>query len=201
MGSGQAPFGQQEGACGEVAKAGRRDCAEPGPQGVEEAVAEEVKLVVPYTQLHPLVPRILATYGLSPIYVSLEDDDAYRRLMQRLWIDQETTVIVEHDILPWEGAVQELYFCPGSWCSCSYRLGGVHGGVGIYHGLGCTKLSTKIMAATKGLWDKPYHWSLIDRVLFFAAREQELDPHPHRPPVIHLNERELRPSGPLGAYL
>jgi hypothetical protein len=147
-----------------------------------------VKLVVPYTQLHPLVPRVLATYGLKPEYVFLEDDDAYRRLMQCLWDDGETVVIVEHDVLPWEGAVEELYNCSGPWCSCSYRIGGA---VGIYHGLGCTKLSAELIRRTAGLWDRPYHWSVIDRVLLFTAREHELEPHPHRPSVIHLSEREL----------
>jgi hypothetical protein len=28
-------------------------------------------------------------------------------------------------------------------------------------------------------------------VLLFTAREHELEPHPHRPSVIHLSEREL----------
>lgn len=146
-------------------------------------------VVVPYSDghLNPWTRRVLDSYAINVSYSLLPDDDAYRRLLRDLWQAQRTVVLVEQDIVPWYGAIEELYRCMGEWCSCAYRY---RGGYGIYHGLGCTKVSAELMQATPGLWDAPGHWSEMDRRLYFAAREVGQEPHPHRPPVLHLKEEE-----------
>lgn len=147
-----------------------------------------MNIVVPYVQLHELVTPILRSQGYSPNYVKLEGDDAYRQLLRRLWKIGETVHIVEQDILPWPGAMDELAACPGCWCTFSYLE---HGGIGIAHMLGCCKLGDQLMHALPDLWERPGHWSQLDQRLFFAARERRIEPHLHRPPVLHLNAREL----------
>lgn len=146
-----------------------------------------MKVVVPYTDLHPLVKTVLDSYQLPTTYVALPTDDSYRQLLKRLWDEGETVCLVEHDIVPWYGCLEELDGCMGQWCTCAYRYGG---GYGLYHLLGCTKLSATLMRRLPGLWDQPRPWSELDRHLFFAAREIGQDPHGHRPPVLHLNLRE-----------
>lgn len=147
-----------------------------------------MRVIVPYVQLHELVRPVLRSQGYSPEYRPLSDDDGYRRLLRRVWQAGESVVIVEQDILPWPGAIDELIGCPGGWCTYSYRK---HGGIGIAHMLGCAKLSSSLMDALPGLWDAPEHWSKLDQRLFFAARGAGIEPHLHRPAVLHLNAREL----------
>jgi hypothetical protein len=121
-----------------------------------------------------------------------DDDDAYRRLLQRLWQARTTVVIVEHDVVPWYGAIEELHHCMGLWCSCSYRL---QGGYGVHHSLGCTKLSGRLMQLLPTLWDEPGKWDALDQRLWFAARAIGQEPHPHKPPVLHLSDKEYVVEG------
>jgi hypothetical protein len=151
-------------------------------------VAEMIRVIVPYRTLNHWTERVLDSYGLPVMYAPLgDDDDAYRRLLQRLWQARQTVVIVEHDVVPWYGAIEELHHCMGLWCSCSYRL---QGGYGVTHSLGCTKISARLMQLTDGIWDEPRKWDVLDQHLFFAARAVGQEPHGHRPPVLHLSDKE-----------
>lgn len=132
----------------------------------------------------------MASYKLDVRYVELRDDDSYRLLLQELWRQRQSVILIEHDILPWPGAIEELAGCSCAWGSYTYKM---HGGLGIHHMFGCTKLTPALMQATDGLWDAPCRWDVLDQRLWFAARDR-FEPHPHRPPVIHLSERELGPD-------
>jgi hypothetical protein len=145
-----------------------------------------MKLVVPYSNLHPVTRQVIESYKLGAQFVALGGPLEYGRLLRWLWQEEETVVIVEHDIVPWPGAVEELYNCMGMWCSCSYLYAG---GYGLYHGLGCTKISGNLMRALPHLWDGDLEWFSLDQRLLFAARTIGYEPHPHRPPVIHLGAR------------
>lgn len=145
-----------------------------------------MKIVVPYTTLDPATELVLSSHG-DVTFERLDAFFTYIELLRELWQERQPVVIVEHDIVPWPGALEELWACPGRWCSYSYRL---LGGVGIFHGFGCTKLTGELMQATPTVWDEPGEWHTLDARLFHAAREVGLEPHPHRPPVVHLNPRE-----------
>lgn len=158
---------------------------------------KKIRIVVPYTNLHELVPKLLATYGYDPEYVKLVGDDGYQLLMRRLWKEREDVCIVEQDILPWPGAIEELFACECFWGTYTYRT---NQGLGVRHMLGCTKLTGRLMQLTDGIWDEWRHWSVIDQTLFFAARNQNVEPHLHRPPVIHVNPRELANVTRINGY-
>jgi hypothetical protein len=149
-----------------------------------------MRLVVPYVpgKLNPYVPLVLKSYGFAPVFVELNGEHGYSDLLKRLWANLETVVVIEQDVLPWPGAVEELHSCIGEWCTCSYRYGG---GYGLSHMLGCAKLSIALMKKLPGLWDKPVPWARCDAHLYYAAREVGQEPHPHRPPVVHLSPREM----------
>src|SRR5688572_21038894 len=119
-----------------------------------------MNVVVPYRNLHPVTRDVLESYQLPVRYVELNDDDGYRQLLKRIWQEGETVVLVEHDVVPWPGAIEELFACPCLWGSYSYRI---NGGIGIHHGLGCTKISGALMRMLPGLWDQRWHWSLVDQ--------------------------------------
>lgn len=149
-------------------------------------------VVVPFVpgRLHPVTAAVLRSYtDVNVMWVNVgDDDDAYRRLLKRIWGERQTVVIVEQDVVPWPGAIDELHHCMGEWCSCAYRI---HGGYGVYHHLGCTKLSAALMQKLPDIWDQPRHWASCDVHLRWQADQIAVLPHPHRPPVIHLSPQEI----------
>lgn len=152
-----------------------------------------MKLVLPSPHnygTNPVVVDVLQSQGLWKIVDRrlLIGDDGYRQMMRQLWEAGETFINIEHDIIPWPGAIEELWGCPCEWGTYSYRY---HGGIGIAHMLGLAKITDKLIKRLPDLWDEPAHWSQLDQKLFFAAREIGQEPHLHRPPVIHLNPKEL----------
>jgi hypothetical protein len=148
--------------------------------------AREPRVVVPYTEsMHPLVTQLLQRYGIKADYQRVDGDDGYRLLMQQLWKDGQTVIVIEHDIIPWPGAIEELLLCQCHWGTYSYHI---NGGVGVSHMLGCAKLTAEVMEALPNVWSEWTHWSMVDRKLFFAAQGIGLEPHLHRPAVIHLRD-------------
>jgi hypothetical protein len=143
-----------------------------------------MNVVVPYTNLHPTTEFVLRQYPVE--YVDVSEPDAYLGLLRRLWVEGATVIVVEHDVVPWPGALEEVWNCPCAWGSYSYHM---HGGIGIYHGFGCTKLTAELMKQTPRVWEPWASWNMLDQKLFFAARAQGIEPHHHRPPVTHLNDR------------
>lgn len=148
-----------------------------------------MNVVVPYTNLPPLLPWLLQSYGIEPRLVDLRGGDhTYWSLLRSLWEARETVVVVEHDILPWPGAIEELSTCPGIWCANSYD----QRGIGIFHSFGCVKFSKALMEQTPTIWDEiqDRYWSKLDAQFEFLTYQQGIRPHHHRPPVIHLHNYE-----------
>jgi hypothetical protein len=141
-----------------------------------------MNVVVPYTNLHPTTEFVLRPY--RPTYIDVSETDGYLKLLRSLWHQGETVILVEHDVVPWPGALDEISHCPCEWGSYSYHM---HGGIGIYHGFGCTKLSAEMMRQTPEVWASWASWNMLDQKLLFHARSKGFEPHTHRPPVTHLN--------------
>ena len=146
-----------------------------------------MRVIVPYTNLRPLVKAALEQYNLHPQFIRLDHEDSYWHLLSDIWERNEPVVINEHDVLPWPGAIQEIQNCPAHWCSYTYRM---QGGYGIHHAFGCTKLGQGLIETLPDAWVNvdSTRWSDLDAQLCIMARNAGLTPHPHRPPVIHLKE-------------
>lgn len=146
-------------------------------------------IIVPFApgKLRPLTEAALTRLGAR--FVQLDYEGSYWRLLCELWEARETVVIVEHDILPWHGALDELAACPGQWCSFTYQI---NGGVGIHHAFGCTKITAALMEAVPHVWrdTADRRWHTLDAQLCHAALMAGQVPHPHRPAVIHLRDLE-----------
>lgn len=154
-----------------------------------------MKLVVPYTDKLKAIVRdvLLDNYKLPARFEYVGDNDfSYWKLMRQLWSEHEDFVIVEHDVLPWPGAVEELLGCPYNWCSLGYKINVTstgRAGYGAYHTFGCTKFSTGLMDAMPKVWDsfESHHWKHLDAQFYTHATAICQSPHPHRPPAIHLH--------------
>lgn len=161
-----------------------------------------MKVVVPYTELHPDLPRVLRQDHIDARYVRMEDDLHYWRLLRELWWEGQSFIVVEHDILPWPGALQGLWECPEPWCAYPYYLS---------HdprptpALGCAKFGAALMADAPGMWDRlaegrdfrcqgdPRHWWGLDGRIGLVLGEMGARSwiHRHEPPVLHLNRKRF----------
>lgn len=117
---------------------------------------------------------------------------SYTRLFCRLWADGEPFAIVEHDIVPHPGALDELLGCPRDWCAFAYPyMNGTHAG------LGCTRFSATLLAAVPDAVEQTWRestdvhpagfWCALDDRLGRVLRRSGFTQHVHGPPVTHLN--------------
>lgn len=112
----------------------------------------------------------------------------YPRMLAYAWSDGEPFIVVEHDVLPWPGALDELQECTSPWCAFPYIQG-----VKLSAFLGCTKITP----------DGPYpshdSWMVSDQAVNVAMQAQGWTLHLHWPPVVHLNPAySLEPSEARG---
>jgi hypothetical protein len=112
-----------------------------------------VRLVCPYTELHPATERALRPLGAE--FVDVGDSEyAYWRLLKRLWAEREPFTLVEHDVEPTATQLRWLWDCPEPVCSYEY----LYRGQSPVSALGCTKFGA-------GALERPmtwsYRWSVI----------------------------------------
>lgn len=127
----------------------------------------------------------LRAEGLNPEVVIMGDDLAYGRLLARLWRQGDGFVLVEHDIVPWPGAVSALSSCPEPYCGHRYQIAGRLGGT-----LGCVRFSSALIAEHPDLPSRwaGTHWSNLDIKLTSGLWDVGVrEYHLHEPPVAHLH--------------
>ena len=173
-----------------------------------------MKVVIPYVEAVRDGPPDLHLIGVQPETlkaVRAECPDPrlelltwptdYHDLIERLWGEGSTFIVVESDIVPWYGALRQLWLCERDWCAFPYSMGAA----GHHWALGCTKFSSRLIRRTPdalrlaGEIDddgKPVkrHWIRLDTRLLRILRDvYREEPHIHQPPVGHLNPaQEIR---------
>ena len=80
-----------------------------------------MKIVVPYTQLHPdTVAAVWDAFepGDEIVWADVTGSDkAYFQILNEHWRQGQTFVNLEHDKVPAPGALRELHDCESPWCS------------------------------------------------------------------------------------
>lgn len=152
-----------------------------------------MKVICPYTRLQPETVAALEASGYEwePVYTGLSDL-AYANLLAQLWAAAETFTLVEHDIVPWRGALARLEECPEPWCGFAYPLRDDL----MTAGLGCTRFRDTLLTAHPGAIedtlteDSPAHprghWCNLDDRLTRVLTRAGAVRHVHAPPVGHL---------------
>ena len=144
-------------------------------------------IVVPYANdltdgaVHRSMRLNLEMQGLQPRYERMGDVYAYDRLFRRLWAEGEPFVIVEHDNLPWPGAVQRLWECDRPWCAFEYLMLGE-----LRVALGCTKFDPSRLGDCP-LTGDPKPWNRMDWFVIDELTTRYASSHLHEPAVAHLN--------------
>lgn len=158
----------------------------PGSNDFDKLFA--MKVVVPYTTVHPSLEFVLEQQGVRASFIEVEGETAYWTLLRQLWAEAETFVIVEQDILPWPGAVADLWDCPEIWCAQPYKLPLHHSDSYVHSAFGCTKISDQLIRrlgphVIERFTD--HTWRRLDSQLIQAAMPYL--PHRHGPPVLHMS--------------
>lgn len=86
-------------------------------------MASNEAIVVPYTpaKLHPETAQWAASNNARMYDVS-SDSTRYYRALCEWWAEDGDLLIVEHDMLPADGVVEEMLNCSEPWCSSPYQL-------------------------------------------------------------------------------
>jgi hypothetical protein len=157
-----------------------------------------MRVVVPYATLFPETQAALEADGRTADYRyvgGLPTD--YHDLVAALWRDGQGFIIVEQDIVVYNGALAQLEECPEPWCGCVYWLGTTFD-----TWLGCTKFSDslvkdhpEVMDVCAGLRENGMprrDWARVDTRLAQVLRDNiGLSIHQHWPAVEHLNPDKL----------
>lgn len=106
-----------------------------------------MRIICPYyPEVSPQTKEALKDYDVD--YVKLDNGLGYWRLLKSLWEKPEDVIIVEHDVVPWMGAIEQLETCDHDYCGYGYTEEGKE------VNFGCAKLTAKHMSQIPNLWDK-----------------------------------------------
>jgi hypothetical protein len=151
---------------------------------------------------------LVATTAATPVKHALEregvpfelalvhDDLDYARIVADRWATGIGFVLLEHDVVPWPGALTTLLNCSQPWCVHRYPFapGAVR------WALGCARFSDELVFAHPQVVDdiRGVHWSQLDGALMTSiSRHTRLHhPHIHEPPFANVKGSLCRP--PLG---
>jgi hypothetical protein len=118
----------------------------------------------------------------------------YAELFMECWKTGKPFVIVEHDILPWVGALDQLANCPEPWCGFKYDLGCVPAYQKYPCYLGCSKFEPVRLGACPV--ESNFQWNALDgHVARVLHRERGIKMHFHQPDVVHLHRYEDDQAG------
>jgi len=150
-----------------------------------------MKVLVGHT--HPptvaYVDLVLRQERIVAEFHELQEPEAYWHMFWHAWEQGEGFVNVEHDIIPWPGALTRLWGCTRDWCYYPYL---VSGGYFRQVMLGCVKFSSQLIADTPELWSQiTPTWRTLDTQLEYELLSAGYVPHMHWPPVAHLNMSAL----------
>lgn len=145
-----------------------------------------MEVYVPFTRINKTQMGVFAMENIGPHWMPMVDDEAYWRLLSDQWRKGGKFLVVEHDILPWPGALRELWDCPEPWCSMPYYLQS-----GIGYAFGCTKFDpARMPEMAEALTVVDRYWYNLDTSLISYVRDTfgvKVHHHPG-PPVIHVNQ-------------
>lgn len=112
-----------------------------------------MRIFIPFTNLR------VETYLAVPqaILVPLIDKEhGYGKYMWDRWQEGQPFINVEHDVVPSQEMLRELWNCPHTFCVTSYAE---NEGPSL---LGCVKFSEQFIFGTRGIFDNYPNWKLCD---------------------------------------
>ena len=143
-------------------------------------------IVLPYAEVNGTSAVLDAVKLNLPTMVKMERSFSYDLLFRKLWADGKPFIIVEHDIIPWPGALVEMWKCPEPWCGFPYFVFGM-----LRSYLGCTKFDPARLGECP-LSGELLEWQRIDKKIEAQFLMRGHKGHLHSPAVTHLNINHSR---------
>lgn len=144
-----------------------------------------MRIVVPYANdksdpcVHEAVKLNLALLQLEAEWVRMHEPNDYALLIARLWDEGDPFLIVEHDVILWRGAAEQVWECEHPFCG--------------YDGsLQCTKVEPARLGTCP--IDSGTSWYHVDGQMLRRLRARGFDFHDHcpsSPAVINLNRENV----------
>ena len=126
-------------------------------------------------------------------------DDAYFNVLAAQWRQPGDLLIVEHDMLPADGCVDEMLACRWGWCSAPYEVANHQQ---ITDGLGVAKFSGTLKQLRPQFMDEvgaidddglpARNWRRLDTRISRVLRAAGHRPHLHAP-ALHLHDYQVWP--------
>jgi hypothetical protein len=159
-----------------------------------------MKVVIPYVD-HRLLPEVREIgEQVGARFENLTGDDtAYSALVARLWRARGTFIVVEQDMVPTVGLLEEMWECPEDWCSGYEAMLITDPPIGEVKSwsMGCMKFGSDLMTSMPWVMDGPgLSWRSLDFYIFDRMgrgdpRKPGGAPHLHGPPMRHLHPEGL----------
>lgn len=152
-----------------------------------------MKVVCPYTELNPATEYVLNIEPQTEVkFVDVSGwEEAYFWLMYKYWKQGETFIVVEHDIVPWPGALRSLDRCEAPLCA--YMAPHAPMIEDFSYGLGLVKYGKALMDKFPDHLDNPTTrvWYNVAYELTDRLNKAGVEYHYHSPPVIHINSKRF----------
>lgn len=152
-----------------------------------------VTTFVPFTALRWETVVALIGAGASFTVRPMISDDSYWELLNERWVEGDTFVVVEQDIVIERDTIEELTECDNDWCASPYRYRGHDDSFG----LGCTKFGYRLIERHPDLFatvakmsddrHPPKHWCRLDMWTYRVLTARGEKRCEHRRPVGHID--------------
>lgn len=121
--------------------------------------------------------------------VGCEGEESYHELLRRCWATGMDFLVVEHDVVVNDAALNDLIDCPEPWCAQPYLVAGE-----VQTALGCTRFRGEFTNRWPDAIDLigehvSKHWSVLDAALTTLMELVGVRCHAHAIEVEHLNAR------------
>lgn len=167
-----------------------------------------MRVFVPYSGVAPTAWTEAWAYWYcrhaEPVHVG-GSRSTYARAFAQWWEAGEPFAIVEHDVVPWPGAIEVLEACPELWCAFSYyqddrELPRPY--------LGCVRFRPQGPPPFEVVPDDVHagyvrenglpHWQALDLIVAASLHGRGWQCHQHFPAVAHVKQPHMASVGFLG---
>lgn len=147
-----------------------------------------VTVIIPYTEASEKLQFVIDCLRIQQVQPELHrvgHRDEYWQLLHDRWEIGDEFLLVEQDVVVWQGAIQHLAECSNAWCTLPTMC---HGRM-ITTTFGCVKFSRDLIARNPRFWDDiDRDWFHLDANFADKMGWPWIRPHDHWPPASHLNE-------------
>jgi hypothetical protein len=123
------------------------------------------------------------------LVVEVPGEESYHELLRRCWATGMDFLVVEHDVVVNDPALDDLIACPEPWCAQPYLVAGE-----VQTALGCTRFRGEFTQKWPEAIDLigehvGKHWATLDAALTTLLGLVGVRCHAHAIEVEHLNAR------------